>query len=277
MIELILAFWHRYGIDYPPYYNAIVWIHNIWVAESKTFIMQDLVQQVELKARELGIPELMIAFRNEDKMSIKVHFADLLSRTFLSNLTRSPQLYCDTGFEPEVQLFYRPVSQNTDGIPNPPIDSLTLRPGTMDDFRFVMDGMTEVFTLEGQIGKTDSLEDDEEHCRKGLKIGKFIIVEDGGRPIAFLGAAKGQRCPVGYGCPQLPSPFLWVSYSYTIPEYRRSGIARWLYSLADKKALENEVSALYLNVYFNNTLSMKFHEHVGFRSEITILSKKLKL
>ena len=137
---------------------------------------------------------------------------------------------------------------------------------------FVVQGYVDVRAAEGARAARPELD----FVRAGLEAGHggVLLCRAEDKLVGYLWWVDAENCPYGPGCYADKEPFLWVHTVYTIPSYRRRGVARALHDELEKIARRLKRASIWLDVYANNAVSQKLHDNLGFKP-VTVVQKKV--
>ena len=137
---------------------------------------------------------------------------------------------------------------------------------------FVVQGYVDVRAAEGAKASRPELD----FVRAGLEAGHggVLLCRADDELVGYLWWVDTETCPYGPGCYADKAPFLWVHTVYTIPSFRRRGVARALHHELEKIARRLKRASIWLDVYATNAVSQKLHSHLGFLP-VTVVQKKV--
>ena len=137
---------------------------------------------------------------------------------------------------------------------------------------FVVQGYVDVRAAEGAKAARPELD----FVRAGLEAGHggVLLCRAEDKLVGYLWWVDTEKCPYGPGCYAAKEPFLWVHTVYTIPSFRRRGVARALHAELEKIARRLKRASIWLDVYANNPISQKLHDNLGFLP-VTVVQKKV--
>ena len=137
---------------------------------------------------------------------------------------------------------------------------------------FVVQGYVDVRAAEGAKAARPELD----FVRAGLEAGHggVLLCRAEDKLVGYLWWVDTENCPYGPGCYADKEPFLWVHTVYTIPSFRRRGVARALHTELERLARRLKRSSIWLDVYANNSISKKLHDNLGF-APVTVVQRKV--
>ncbi len=137
---------------------------------------------------------------------------------------------------------------------------------------FVVQGYVDVRAAEGAKAARPELD----FVRAGLEAGHggVLLCRAEDKLVGYLWWVDTENCPYGPGCYADKEPFLWVHTVYTIPSFRRRGVARALHAELEKIARRLKRASIWLDVYANNAVSKKLHDNLGFLP-VTVVQKRV--
>ena len=137
---------------------------------------------------------------------------------------------------------------------------------------FVVQGYVDVRAAEGATAARPELD----FVRAGLEAGHggVLLCRAEDKLVGYLWWVDTENCPYGPGCYADKEPFLWVHTVYTIPSFRRRGVARALHGELEKIARRLKRASIWLDVYANNAVSKKLHDNLGFLP-VTVVQKRV--
>eukprot|EP00294_Goniomonas_avonlea_P014527 CAMPEP_0114544988 /NCGR_PEP_ID=MMETSP0114-20121206/3164_1 /TAXON_ID=31324 /ORGANISM="Goniomonas sp, Strain m" /LENGTH=159 /DNA_ID=CAMNT_0001729393 /DNA_START=23 /DNA_END=502 /DNA_ORIENTATION=+ len=149
-----------------------------------------------------------------------------------------------------------------------------LRPGTITDLPFFLKGVWDVYEIEGETHRYNE-EDEAALAKSRLENNGVLIATHNDVPVGLVSFCFSSVTPFGvdYGA---WSPYAWISFAYTIPEWRRRGVSKKLYSEVERIALEKGVKEIQLDVFSVNEGSDLFHRKLGYRPYVTLYTKSLE-
>ena len=145
---------------------------------------------------------------------------------------------------------------------------LRLRYATDTDFDFLIEGLETVRTIEKRPPKDIPASDaDREKYKDAIKNRLIRVIEQGGKPIAFLFFRTDYQVMLIY------EPFLWIDLIYVHQDHRGRGLGQMLYDDATKIAKEKGLSRIVLDVFAVNEKTLIQHsdllEHSSAHGEKT--------
>ena len=137
---------------------------------------------------------------------------------------------------------------------------------------FVVQGYVDVRAAEG----AKALRPELDFVRAGLEAGHggVLLCRAEDKLVGYLWWVDTENCPYGPGCYADKEPFLWVHTVYTVPAFRRRGVARALHGELEKIARRLKRASIWLDVYANNPISQTLHDNLGFEP-VTVVQKKV--
>ena len=137
---------------------------------------------------------------------------------------------------------------------------------------FVVQGYVDVRQAEGAKAARPELD----FVRAGLEAGHggVLLCRAEDKLVGYLWWVDAEKCPYGPGCYAAKEPFLWVHTVYTIPSYRRRGVAWALHGELERIARRRKRASIWLDVYANNPISQKLHDTLGFQP-VTVVQKRV--
>ena len=99
---------------------------------------------------------------------------------------------------------------------------------------FVVQGYVDVRAAEGAKAARPELD----FVRAGLEAGHggVLLCRADDKLVGYLWWVDTENCPYGPGCYADKEPFLWVHTVYTMPSFRRRGVARALHGELERRA-----------------------------------------
>ena len=148
----------------------------------------------------------------------------------------------------------------------------SMAPDDDDGKEFVVQGYVDVRRAEGAKATRPELD----FVRAGLEAGHggVLLCRADDKLVGYLWWVDTENCPYGPGCYADKAPFLWVHTVYTVPSYRRKGVARALHNELEKIARRRKRASIWLDVYANNSISKKLHDNLGFLP-VTVVQKRV--
>jgi GNAT superfamily N-acetyltransferase len=148
----------------------------------------------------------------------------------------------------------------------------SMAPDDDDAKDFVVQGYVDVRQAEGAKASRPELD----FVRAGLEAGHggVLLCRAEDKLVGYLWWVDTEKCPYGPGCYADKAPFLWVHTVYTVPAFRRRGVARALHGELEKIARRLKRASIWLDVYANNAVSKKLHDNLGF-APVTVVQRKL--
>ena len=148
----------------------------------------------------------------------------------------------------------------------------SMAPDDDDGKDFVVQGYVDVRAAEGAKATRPELD----FVRAGLEAGHggVLLCRAEDKLVGYLWWVDTENCPYGPGCYADKAPFLWVHTVYTVPSFRRRGVARALHGELEKIARRLQRESIWLDVYANNAVSQKLHDNLGFEP-VTVVQKKV--
>ena len=141
----------------------------------------------------------------------------------------------------------------------------------------IMAGVDKDFTGEAWAAEGAKASRPElDFVRAGLEAGHggVLLCRAEDKLVGYLWWVDTENCPYGPGCYAAKEPFLWVHTVYTIPSFRRRGVARALHHELEKIARRLKRASIWLDVYANNPISQKLHDNLGFLP-VTVVQKRV--
>ena len=148
----------------------------------------------------------------------------------------------------------------------------SMAPDDDDGKDFVVQGYVDVRAAEGAKATRPELD----FVRAGLEAGHggVLLCRADDKLVGYLWWVDTENCPYGPGCYADKEPFLWVHTVYTIPSFRRRGVARALHAELERLARRLKRASIWLDVYANNPISQKLHDTLGFQP-VTVVQKRV--
>lgn|GEM_PF-3536244 len=143
-----------------------------------------------------------------------------------------------------------------------------IRDGIASDLDFMVEGLQNNRVLEGRppdaIAASPEVVD---AFARQLETGRVRVVEDEGRPVAFLSFR------LDFEVMYVTGRFLWVDLVYVHESQRGRGLGRRLYDDAVDVAARHGCERVVADVFAANQGSTAFHEAMGFEPMYTIFAK----
>ena len=154
----------------------------------------------------------------------------------------------------------------------PQLEISSMAPDDDNGKDFVVQGYVDVRAAEGAKAARPELD----FVRAGLEAGHggVLLCRAEDKLVGYLWWVDTENCPYGPGCYADKEPFLWVHTVYTIPSFRRRGVARALHTELEKIARRLKRASIWLDVYANNAVSKKLHDNLGFLP-VTVVQKRV--
>ena len=154
----------------------------------------------------------------------------------------------------------------------PQLEISSMAPDDDNAKDFVVQGYVDVRAAEGAKAARPELD----FVRAGLEAGHggVLLCRAEDKLVGYLWWVDTEKCPYGPGCYAAKEPFLWVHTVYTIPSFRRRGVARALHHELEKIARRLKRASIWLDVYANNPISQKLHDNLGFLP-VTVVQKRV--
>ncbi|CAH0369609.1 unnamed protein product [Pelagomonas calceolata] len=154
----------------------------------------------------------------------------------------------------------------------PQLEISSMAPDDASAKDFVVQGYVDVRAAEGAKAARPELD----FVRAGLEAGHggVLLCRAEDKLVGYLWWLDTENCPYGPGCYADKEPFLWVHTVYTIPSYRRRGVARALHTELERVARRRKRASIWLDVYANNPISQKLHDNLGYKP-VTVVQKKV--
>ena len=154
----------------------------------------------------------------------------------------------------------------------PQLEISSMAPDDDNAKDFVVQGYVDVRAAEGARASRPELD----FVRAGLEAGHggVLLCRAEDKLVGYLWWVDTENCPYGPGCYADKEPFLWVHTVYTIPSYRRRGVAWALHGELERIARRRKRASIWLDVYANNPISQKLHDTLGFQP-VTVVQKRV--
>eukprot|EP00004_Rigifila_ramosa_P018009 TRINITY_DN4434_c0_g1_i2.p1 TRINITY_DN4434_c0_g1~~TRINITY_DN4434_c0_g1_i2.p1 ORF type:complete len:277 (-),score=59.52 TRINITY_DN4434_c0_g1_i2:39-869(-) len=245
-----------FGVAYPSWGEPFVWVSFVFTAPAfrRRGVAQALYSMMESFTKQKQIKSVMLDVFNSNANSLKFHtglgYAEMVG-IYVKRLPAAA-----------------PLRATQEG--------LTVRPATLDDVEWVVDGQFDVYSYEPGTSMTEfDREVDRRDVGLHIHAGHITIAEINGKRAGFLNSQVSRATPFGVSYPDWSEPFVWYGYVYTEPEFRRRGVSEALYAHAEQKALAAGVRTVMLDVFTANTNSIAFHTRMGFQQMVGIFHKVL--
>ncbi|MBI2135275.1 GNAT family N-acetyltransferase [Candidatus Woesearchaeota archaeon] len=138
------------------------------------------------------------------------------------------------------------------------------------DFDFLIESLEKNRILENRPKKDiKARPSDKKEFREAIRKKNIRIVEDKGKPVAFLYFRTDFKLMYIY------EKFFWVDLIYVNQNYRGKGLGKLLYNDAFKIAKKKGFKKIIIDVFDANKNSVGFHEKLGFGPVYTIYQKKV--
>jgi len=92
--------------------------------------------------------------------------------------------------------------------------------------------------------------------------------------IGFVWGTIGSKIPHGidYG---YENKYCWINWTYVSPHHRHRGVATTLYRRLERDCARAGIHTMYIDSFRINKESTKFHRHFGYKTKLTIFTKKI--
>jgi len=142
---------------------------------------------------------------------------------------------------------------------------------------FVLQGYCDIQVAEGKVAS----EEEKAFVRSGLdslaQTGGVLLCRSGSKLVGYLWYLDADVCAFGPGCYACEKEdYVWVHTVYTVPEFRRKGVASALHKRLDSVVLNRGREVIWLDVYDNNPPSIFLHRGLGFKPVTMVYRKALK-
>jgi GNAT superfamily N-acetyltransferase len=150
------------------------------------------------------------------------------------------------------------------------INIMQLRRAVPSDMDFLLEGMEKNRVLElrppeGVKAKQEDIQDFKESIKKA----SIRVIEDGGKPVAFL------HFKTDFKVMYVPGRVFWVDLVYVRERHRSRGLGKMLYEEAFRIAREKGFKKVLIDIFDVNKGSRAFHKKLGFRPVYTIYEKSI--
>lgn len=150
---------------------------------------------------------------------------------------------------------------------------MKLRYAKDSDFDFLIEGLEKNRVLENRPKQQlKAKPSDKRQFRQAIKNKNIRIVEENGKPIAFLHFKTNFKAARRGG---FNERFFWVDLIYVKENHRRKGIGKLLYDDAVKLAKKKGYKKIVIDIFESNTNSRRFHKALGFEPIYTIYQKEV--
>jgi len=147
---------------------------------------------------------------------------------------------------------------------------MKIRYAKNNDFDFLIEGLEENRVLENRDKKdVKARKSDKKEFREAIRKKSIRIIEEYGRPIAFLYFRTDFKVMYVY------DKFFWVDLVFVSRKHRGKGLGRILYKDAIKIAKKKGFKKIIVDVFDANKNSVNFHRKLVFDPIYTIYRKKI--
>lgn len=155
-------------------------------------------------------------------------------------------------------------------------NDIIFKSASISDFDYCWNAILEIVINSG----TQLHEYDNDHNKNMLNNGiinnNVLTANINNNCIGFIWYSKSDTEPYGIGnYGKHENTFLWINYLFVSENFRHKGIATKLYIKVEEYCIKNNIKEILLDVFENNTNSIKFHNNIGFNKKIGIYSKNI--
>jgi GNAT superfamily N-acetyltransferase len=151
--------------------------------------------------------------------------------------------------------------------------SVTTRFAVSADFNFVWQGVEEICMIDAFPSLDE--EEDEKAARKAIREKRVLVAEVNGVPAGFLWFVFSKKLPWGVDYGSFKKTFAYSNYVFVGKRFRKKGVGKLLYKEFEGVCKRRGVREIFLDVFWTNSRSRKFHGKTGFKPFTVVYSKKL--